>query len=213
MLTHVPLVDEDHGRPPLLLGISGHVGVLRRRAVVRVEHHERDLAALDGLAGGDHGQLLSLVGRLAFAANAGGVDEQVAAAVAHDLRVDGVASRAGDGGNDGTLFVRESIEQRRLAHVRPSDDGHTDGRVDGLFLLIGKRRVGRKDLGNGVEKVVQPRAMFRGERQQPLKAELVELVHGLLCVASVDLVDDDDGAGRLTPQVRGDVAVFRENAG
>ena len=45
-----------------------------------------------------------------------------------------IASGAGDGRNDGAIFARERVEQRRFANVRPSDDGNFDGlRLHGLL--------------------------------------------------------------------------------
>src|SRR5438445_11102298 len=91
------------------------------------------------------------------APDAGGVDEADVAAFALDHRVDGIAHGPGDLAHDGTLLARETIQEARLANVRPADDG--DAGLVGLGLVFARwRKLG----DHGVEEIAGPDALERG---------------------------------------------------
>ena len=64
-----------------------------------------------------------------------------------------------------------------------------------------------------LEQIVNPHAVLRGDRHQPLESEFVELVHALLGILPIDFVDEQDHASRVRAEVVRDVAVLGEHAG
>src|SRR3546814_20027302 len=59
-----------------------------------------------------------------LAADAGGVDQAVLAAVAFEVDRDRVARGAGDFRGDHPLLAQDAVDQGRLAHVRAANEGH-----------------------------------------------------------------------------------------
>ena len=111
MLLGVPLVDEKHRGFARFLRISRHSCVLRGDSLRRVNHHQCDLAALDGFARRNHRQFFRLLGRLSFTANSCCIDDEIAAPVARDFGVDCVASRPRDWRDNRAFLVRQPIQQ------------------------------------------------------------------------------------------------------
>ena len=81
---------------------------------------------------------------LAAPPDAGRVDEDDLAAAPRQPRVDGVARRARDLGDDRPLLAEQRVEQARLADVRPADERDRGGLG---VRLGGHRRVPLRGLG------------------------------------------------------------------
>ena len=102
--------------------------------------------------------------------------------------IDRVPCGSGDGGDNRPIFAGERVEQRRLARVRPSDDGDLDltrfhcRRFPALF---------RKAGGDAIEQGFHPDGVLGGDRKQIGDAERVELVRQVLALLGIDLVDGE----------------------
>jgi hypothetical protein len=98
-------------------------------------------------------------------------------------RVDRVARGARDVGHDEPLLAEEAVHERRLADVRPADDGDAQ-RLRRLVVLLGETV---RDL---VEQVARARAVRRGDRNGVAGAEAVHVVE-VRALRVVDLVRDE----------------------
>ena len=112
------------------------MGVLLGDFGLRVQHQQHDVAGLDGLQRLDDRELLDRLEHLAALAQAGGVDQRVAAAIAFEVDLDGVARGAGHVERDHALFAHQGVDQRRLADVGTADDGQLDAVV--VLALFGR---------------------------------------------------------------------------
>ena len=74
----------------------------------------------------DDGNLFGHEFGFTFAANARRVNQTKVRALEFKVCVDGVAGGAGDRRDDDALGSRETIDERRLADVRATDDGDAD---------------------------------------------------------------------------------------
>src|SRR5665213_3135459 len=103
--------------------VAADVGVERGDAGGGVEDEECDVGGLKVAAGHDDGELLGHEARLAFAADAGGVNEAEGLAVADDELVNCIPSRPGYRTDDGAVRAGEGVEQGGFADVGAADDG------------------------------------------------------------------------------------------
>src|SRR5581483_8654863 len=113
----VPLVDTDDQSAAFFVRVPGNGGVGSYQSLTRIHHQHDDVGHADVFTRHHHAELFRHLVRLAFAANAGGVDEDVVDIVAFDDFVHRIARRAGHRRNDGPLAARERVQQRRLADV------------------------------------------------------------------------------------------------
>src|SRR5712692_770880 len=105
----VPLVHDDDDRASALMGIAGDRRVQLADAFGGVNHQQRDVGGFEVLARHHHGELLGHQMSLAFAADAGRINEAEALAVALDHFVDRVAGGAREGRDDGAISPGEPI--------------------------------------------------------------------------------------------------------
>ena len=160
--------------------------------------------------------------RLAFAADAGGVDEAEAASVVLDDFVDRVAGGAGDGRDDGAVGGGEAVQQRGLADVGVADDGDFGfvgfgvgwssvvvgasvlqwdlGRLrrlrlrgrDACSTACPVRFHRRENFDDCVEQIVDAAAVFGGDGKHLLDAQAVEVVDQGRLLFGVHLVDGEE---------------------
>ena len=88
-----------------------------------VDDEQGDVGPVDGLQGPHQRVVLGALVDARLAAHAGGVDEADGPVGGLDDGVDGVAGRARQVVDDRALVADQPVEQRRLAHVGPADDG------------------------------------------------------------------------------------------
>ena len=127
----IPLVDHQHRGPTRLVRVSGDVGILSRDALRGVEDDEGHLTALEALAGHDHRQLLEHLRDPPLAPDARGIDQHVGPVLVEERRVHRIARGAGRRIHEDALRAHHGVHQRRLAHVRPADDGDVHRRLPG----------------------------------------------------------------------------------
>src|ERR1700722_7126667 len=119
----IPFIDDDDDGASALVGVSGDRGVELADAFGGVDDEQGNISAFQVLACHHDGKFLGHEARLAFAADAGGVDEAEGAAVVLDDFDAGAAAGAGGGGDDGAVGRSQAVEQRGLADVGVADDG------------------------------------------------------------------------------------------
>ncbi len=105
----VPLVDDDDDGAAALVGVAADGGVGGGDAFGGVDDEQGDVGGFEVAAGHDDGELFRHEMGLAFATDAGGVDEAEAGRRVLDDLVDGVARGAGDGRDDGAVGAGERV--------------------------------------------------------------------------------------------------------
>ena len=207
----VPLVDAITSARPCSATRPMQARVLLGDGVVRVEHADHHVGAVDRLQRLDDGELLDRLADPGAAAHAGGVDQHVGLPVALERHFDGVARRAGLVERDQALLAEQAVDQRGFAHVGPSDhrDANGAGRV--------AEHVGRIERAfEPVERALDQRIetlLVRGRNRDGFtEAEAMELRLRHVVVQALGLVRDDDDGLAAAPQEIGDVQVLRRAA-
>src|SRR5215475_816235 len=204
LFDRVPFVDDDDDGAPGVVRVTSDVGVERRHAFDRVYQEQRDVGAFDVFARHDDRKFLLHAGRLAFAADAGGVyqpqpDRLAAFAVQADPRfehaVHGVARRARNVRHDHPLFSEQFVDQRRFAYVRAPDDRD----VDFALFALGDFDHGQA-FDHGVEQVADAGAVFGRNRKHVFITEAVKFAGEIGHMRRVGLVRDDEDRFVQRPQ-------------
>ena len=134
----VPLVDGDDQRAAALGDHAEQARILLRDGVVRVDDADHDVRRIDGLQRLDDAELLDRFLDARAAAHAGSIDQRVATAVALERHEHRIARRARLIERDQPLLAEQSIDERRLADVRPAD--HGDANVVGTGAIAASSR-------------------------------------------------------------------------
>src|SRR4029077_5948689 len=108
-------------------GVAGDLSVALRDALLAIDHEQRDVCALEPTTRHHHAEFFSDQVGLALAANAGGVDEAINAAVPTDFDIYGVHGCARHGRDDGAFFANHAIEQGGFADIGASNNGDLYG--------------------------------------------------------------------------------------
>ena len=207
----VPFVDGDDERAAALQREAEHARILLADAVVSIDHEHHHMRGIDGLQGLGDARLLDRVLDLAAAAHAGGVDERELAAIARERHEDAVAGGAGHVAGDDAVLADQSVDERRLAHVRATDDGDTDAAVVGRGG--GGERCGVVALEHALHEIAAALAVRGGDGQRLAEAERMEIGGGGRRIETLGLVDREEhglaGAAQLT---RHEVVLRREPA-
>ncbi len=123
-----------------------------------------------------------------------------------EIRVDGIARRAGDIADEHALFAQDAIDERRLPDVRTADNRNP--RL-GLFrFLLFRFRLGQP-LDHFVEEIADALPVLRGNLHDRLEPELVEIERARLRALVVGLVDRDDDRPPFRADGLGDFEVGR----
>ena len=164
--------------------------------------------------GAQHGVVLGAPLGAGGAAEAGSVDEADRAVGRLDDGVDGVAGGPRHVVDHRALLAEQLVEEGRLAHVGPPDDGHPwratgpgAGRRRRRLLLLLGRQGRRQEVDHGVEEVAGAPPVQGADREGIAHPEGDELPGGRLPVGVVDLVHhqadrwagpaDDLGCGQV----------------
>jgi hypothetical protein len=143
-LHQVPLVHRDDDPAPGLVGGPGDGGVLVGGPLGGIDEQHRDVRLVDRpLRQHDADRLdLAAARHAPRPADAGRVDDAERPPVPLQDGVHGVPRRARHLADDRALLLQQPVEQRRLADVRPADDG--DG---GLLGVVGRQPLRRAGPG------------------------------------------------------------------
>ena len=209
----VPFVEADDERPPLALHEvdDGQVLLLERDRGVE-EHHHHLGEAHGAQAIGDR-ELLQLVVDAGAAAHAGGVVQLDPTAAPFPVEGDRIAGDAGLGPDEQAVLAEHAVDERRLAGIRPPDDGNAQGAPLGAALLVLRVGIGLRECGlQGLVQLAQALAVLRGERDriaEPQREGLVGAGDG----AALRLVGDEDDGHARAPHQLGEGLVGRQHAG
>ncbi len=119
--------------------------VLLDQAASGIQHHDGDMALLDGFQRLDDRELLGDLADVLATADAGSIDQHVRLATTLEGDLDGVACRARLVEDHHALLAEQSVDQGRLAHIGPSDHSDTNTRRAGVGGNV------RITLGEGLE--------------------------------------------------------------
>jgi hypothetical protein len=137
LLDAVPFVDGDDQRAPALQRDAQYACILLGDRVVGVQHHDHHVRLIDRLQRlGDTGALDDIL-HLRAAAHAGRIDQHEGAAIALERHQNAVTRGARFCAGDHPLIPDQAVDERRLADIRPADDGNADGAE--LILFRGLR--------------------------------------------------------------------------
>ena len=172
---------------------------------------QRRVGAIDGFERADEAVVLGRRFDAALAPQPRGVDEAQRAVFGLDDRVDRIPCCSRHVVDHGTILADEPVEERRLANVRPADDGDAeDPVVFGLGLVL---RCFRQRVDDGVEQLARQAAVDRGDGHRLPQPEAREVPEVGFATLVVDLVRNDDrGRVRLLQQTR-DARVLLGDAG
>ena len=115
--------------------------VLLGHAVGGIDQQHRDIRGFDRLQRLDDGEELRRRARFSAAAHARSIDQRIAAPAALERHLDRIARRARLIEGDDALLADQRVDQRRLADVRPADDGDA---CMALVRLVGLVHVGKR---------------------------------------------------------------------
>ena len=154
------------------MGKPGDLGVLIGDAVPGVDHDEAHVRPLDGQLRPHDGELLHPLVHLGLAADAGGVDEHIAAQLVFIHGVHRVPGGAGHVADDDPLLPQDVVHQGALAHVGLADDGHLDE-----ILVLPVLFHGREVLETLVQQIAGAVAVDGGGGDGVAQSQGVELIH------------------------------------
>ena len=157
--------------------IPGNLGILLGYAVYRVDHQQRHVAAADGGNGAQHAVALQgLILHRAFAADAGGIDDVVAAAVlAFKVRVDGVARGAGNIADHHALLAKQAVGQAAFAHIGATHQRQLDF-VQAVFVLFLILALGGQKLDDFIQQIAQTQHVGGGNAHRLTQTQGVVFV-------------------------------------
>jgi hypothetical protein len=133
-----------------------------------VDHEHADVRALDRSPRPQRRVELDSVVDLALPPQPGGVDEDEIFAMIPHRSVDRVARRTRCVGHHEPILAEQAVHERRLAHVRPADDGDSQRAVD-------LRRRRRHAADDRVEQIARALPVDRRNGKHFFRAERVEL--------------------------------------
>ena len=185
---------------------------------IHQQHHHFGKA--DGVDGVGDGKLFQLLLDARRPPQARGVVQAERSAPPLQLACDGVAGDAGLGAGEHAVLAEQPVHQRRLAGVRPPDDGDANGARRGCFGLVRfviglcllRRRL-RQRLAQRLEQIHQPFAMLGRDRDRVAEPERMRFEHARRARLGFGLVrNHDHGLARAAHQI-GEGAVVRHRAG
>ena len=165
----IPLVHRQHHGAAALGDEAHELGIVHAHFVGGVGHHDDDVGLFDCLQGFDDGELLDHFADAIAAADTGGVDQLVFAAVALNAHADGVARGASHFAGEQACIAQQAVDQRGLARVGAADDGDADDAVE--VFKLGGRRVGE----NAALQVAEAIAVLGRDRNGLAQAKLVKV--------------------------------------
>ncbi len=164
----VPLVDRQHDGASALGDEADQPCILLADVGMRVDHCDHHMGVLDGFQRFDDGKFLDGFADARAPANTRRIDEGEHPPLAFKRHFDGVARGARLVGCHHALFAEQAVDQRRFAHIRTPDDGHTNAPIFGQVAGFRRgRRIGQHvthQFGDAV-------ALLRGNRPGLAHAE------------------------------------------
>ena len=171
LLHEIPFVDQQHDAFALAGGEAEDADVLRGDALLRVYDLNADVRFIHGADRADDGVKFQVFMHILFLPQTGGVYQDKFFPELLIVRMNGIARRAGNVGDDGPFLAHQRVQQGGLAGVRLTDDGEF-GQCSGRFRRF-LRRVGDMR-GNGVQQLAGAAAGDGRQEERLVEAEAVE---------------------------------------
>ena len=144
----IPLIDQN-GDPLLRLeDHAGNVGILGGHALRGVDEQHGHITALDGAEGTQYGVLLDTLLDTTRTTDPSSIDQGHWFAMDRNRGINGIAGSSRQTRDHRTLGAKQSVQQARLPHVRPPDDGDTE-----VLLLLGTLVPSGEDGDKAIEHV------------------------------------------------------------
>ncbi len=174
-----------------------------------IDHADDDVGGIDRLQRLDDAELLDRFFDARTASHAGGIDQCIRLAIALERHEHRIARGAGLIERDQALFAEQTIDQRRLADVRPADD-----RDSNVVLSAGRGGAFRQL--DAFERIFHQRphivAVLGGDRSRLAQAERIEVRAGRRRVDALGFVrNQEDFLVELAQRLR-DVVIVRRHA-
>jgi hypothetical protein len=163
-------------------------------------------SAVGGLLGAQLRVVVDRPRHLRAPPQAGGVDQRQRPAIELDARVDRVARRPRLRRHDHPFLAEQTVDERRLAHVRAADQGKPR-RLGHLLAPARQTRYER------VEQVPGPQALSGGHGDRVAEPEPVELRREPLLARVVHLVGGHDHGHAAPAQLTRELRVARPQPG
>ena len=164
---------------------------------------------LDGTDGPHHGVEFQVFVDLGLFAQTRRVDQHKVVAELVEMRLDGVAGRAGHRRDDVALGAQQGVGHRGLAHIGFADDGYAGQIGEGARLRIFLRQ----EFDDGIEQIARSAAVGRRNAEDLFEAQGVELIDIEHFFAAVDFVDGEQDFLVASAQDIGDFLVVIRDAG
>src|SRR5690554_1349841 len=116
--------------------------VLISDAFTRIHYQNNYLRIINRLHGLDDRKLLDSFMHLAATPYTGGVDQGIALTTTLERNINGVTGGAGHVEHHHTLFARHAVNQGRLAHIRATNNGHTNALLFRAWVVLWRIREG-----------------------------------------------------------------------
>ena len=209
LFDQIPLVYDDDAGLARVVRETGDLRILLGHALLRVDHDEAHVRAVNGHGRAQHAVTLDHIVDLRLFAHTGGVDKDILALLVFKIRVDGVARRTGNIADDHALGAENAVRERGFANIGLTDEGDLDDvLIFFLFLL------GWKVLKAGVEQVARAVAVDGGNGDWVAQSQVVELVKiGVDLTGGVHLIDRQHDRLAAAQQHIGDLLVGSRQAG
>ena len=120
---HIPFVGADHQAAPLFGDHPRDGQILFMKFFIGIHQQQAQMRELDGAQRIIDHQPFDLVTDAGAAAHAGRIDETVGPSLPGKGKLDGITCDPGLGPGQQPVFTQQPVDQRRLAHIRASDNG------------------------------------------------------------------------------------------
>ena len=219
---NVPLVDRDDQRAAFFEHQRGDLEILVFQSASRIEQQHDNFGKIDCVARIGYSQLFQLFDHQRLFAHTCSVDQPYRPRATGGI-VPGPVDRDRIAGNPGfwpgqqAVFAQDTVDQRRFARIRPTDDGQFQNALRIVFGFIGVARRGRfgfiDQRQQSLKQVAEPFAMFGRQRDRFPKTQRKGLIETIIARAAFGLVGDEDHRNRRFMQMATDFLVEQSQPG
>ena len=142
LLHQIPFIDGDDHRLSPLMGNTGDFRILLRDSFLRINDENTDIRPLDRRNGTNNHKAFQLFLDLVLAPQSRRINKNIISPMILHGRIYGISGRSGDIGNNQSVCPDQFIDDRRLPHVRLSDDRNRNCILFFLFPRLFRKKSG-----------------------------------------------------------------------